>query len=99
MNFAHVSWSPDSRVAGIFVDNGYCSSIREAYDVRTASVVPFEPMADRVRHSIINEYGVSQKDLAAYGGDPLEWAHYPGDGIARPGVEAFRKKYGPDKWP
>ena len=94
INFAHVTWSPDSRVAAIFVDSSYCGSIREGYDVRTASLVPFSPLADQVRRSIINEYGVRPNDLAPYRGDPLEWAHYPGDGIARPGVEAFQKKYG-----
>src|SRR5580698_6486120 len=85
VNFAHVTWSPDSRIAAIFVDNGYCSSIHEGYDVRTASLVPFTPMADQVRRSIIKEYGILPNELAPYGGDPLEWAHYPGDGIARPG--------------
>ena len=95
MNFAHVAWSPDSRVAAIFVDNGYCSSIHEGYNAKTSSIVPFEPLADQVRRSIINEYGVRPDDLVPYGGDPLEWAHYAGDGILRPGVEAFRRKYGP----
>jgi hypothetical protein len=99
VNFAHVAWSPDSHVAAIFVDNGFCSSIHEGYDLRSSSLVPFTPLADLVRRSIISEYRVRPSELVPYGDDPLEWAHYPGDGIARPGVEAFRKKYGPDKWP
>lgn len=35
VNFAHVAWSSDSRIAAIYVDNGFCSSIKEGYDVRT----------------------------------------------------------------
>lgn len=99
VNFAHVAWSADSRVAAIFVDNGFCSGIREGYDLTKESLVPFEPLADLVRQSIVKEYGVHPSDLAPYGGDPLEWAHDSGDGIVRPGVEAFRRKYGPDTWP
>ena len=95
VNFAHVAWTSDSRVAAIFVDNGYCSSIREAYDVKKPSVTPFDPFADLIRRSIVREYGIHPEDLAPYGGDPLEWAHYPGDGIPRPGVDAFRQKYEP----
>lgn len=96
VRFAHVAWSPDSRVAVIFVDDGFCCSMREGYDVTTGSFVPFEPLADLVRKSIVKEYGVRPSDLAPYRGDPLECAHDPGDGVARPGVEAFRWNYGPD---
>lgn len=99
VNFAHVAWSSDSRVAAVFVDNGDCSSIHVGYDFRTRSVVPFEPLADLVRRSIVKEYSIRPEDLRPYGGDPLEWAHYAGDGKVKPGVEAFRKKYGPDRWP
>jgi hypothetical protein len=98
VNFAHVAWSPDSRVAAIFVDNGFCSSIRDAFDMKRQSIIPFEPFADYVRRSIIKEYGLNVNDLTPYRGDPLEWGHYPGDGNARPGIEAFRKKYGPERW-
>jgi hypothetical protein len=95
VNFAHVAWTQDSRVAAIFVDNGSCASIHEGYDLKAASLVPFAPVADIVRRSIIAEYGVGPGDLAPYGDDVLEWAHYPGDGIARPGPHAFRDKYHP----
>lgn len=95
VNFAHVGWSPDASAAGIFVDNGYCSSIHEGYDLRSSSLVPFAPLAERVRQSIILEYGLRPVDLIPYNGDALKWAHYPGDGIAHPGPTAFRKKYQP----
>ena len=95
INFAHVAWTPDSRFAAIFVANSYCSSIQQVYDLRTASLVPFKPLADLVRRSIIREYGIRPSELARYRGDSLEWAHYPGDGIPSPGVEAFREKHKP----
>jgi hypothetical protein len=97
VNFAHIAWSPDSRLAAIFVDNSLCSNIQEVWDVSTSSTRPFAPMADRVRRSIVREYGLKPGDLEPYGGDPLEWARYPGDGSPRPGIEVFRKKYGPDR--
>lgn len=95
VNFAHVTWSPDSRIAAILVDNGACTSIHVGYDLRASSFVPFEPLANRMRQSIIKEYGVRPNDLESFGGDPLEWAHQPGDGSMRPGVDAFQKKYRP----
>jgi hypothetical protein len=93
--FAHVAWSPDSRTAAIFVDNIACSSIHEGYDIKIASVVPFTTVADLMRQSVVREYGVRTDDLAPFGGDPLEWAHYRGDGNVPPGVHAFREKYNP----
>lgn len=77
------------------MDNGYCESIHEGYDLKTASLVPFAPLADQVRRSIIDEYRVRPSELVPYGGDPLQWAHYPGDGNPVPGVEAFRAKHAP----
>ena len=95
LEFAHVAWSSDSRIAGIYVDNSACSSIHEGYDVKAASRIPFSSVADLVRQSIIREYGVQPADLVPYDGDPLRWAHYPGsgDGGSYVAIEAFRKKY------
>lgn len=62
---------------------------------RTFDSVPFSSVEDLLRRSIVSEYGVKAVDLVPFGGDPLEWAHYPGDGTVRPGVEAFRKRYQP----
>ena len=93
VNFAHIAWSQDSRYAAIFVDNGFCSSIQVGYDLKSKASVPFPPFADLVRKSITSEYKLRSDDLAPYKGDPLEWAHYPGDGTLRPGMEAFRKKH------
>jgi hypothetical protein len=95
INFAHVAWSPDSRVAAIFVDTGYCHNIQEGYDTHTSSLVPFSPYADLVRGSIIREYGVKPDVLARYHDDPLKWAHYGGDGTGSEGMKAFREKYDP----
>jgi hypothetical protein len=51
----------------------------------SGSTVPFEPLADLVRKSLIAEYRLQPKDLKPYGGDPFEWGHDPGDGVSRPG--------------
>lgn len=95
VSFAHVAWSADSRFAAFFVDNLFCSSIHEGYDLKTSSATAFEPLSDLVRRSILEEYRISPEDLTRYGGDPLEWAHYPGDGVPRPGPQAFRQKHDP----
>jgi hypothetical protein len=75
------------------VENDLCRSIHDGYDLKTAALVPFAPLEDLVRQSIAKEYRVSQRDLAPFGGDPLEWARYARDRETQPGVEAFRKKY------
>lgn len=95
--FAHVAWSPDSRLAAIFVDNSFCSSILESYDLRSSTLLPFLPLADQVRRSIIQEYRIRPADLTPYRGDALEWAHDPGRDESGPGIQAFRKKYRPDR--
>ena len=93
VNFAHVAWSPDSRFAAVYVGNSFCSSIREGYDFATHSVVPFDPLADVMRESIVKDYGLQPQDLANYGGDALRWAH-DDRGTYPPGTNAFRARYG-----
>lgn len=91
--FAQVAWSPDSRLAGIYVGNAWCGDIREGYDLKTGSNVPFSTVAEMIRTAIVKDYGLKPTDLLPYHDDPLEWAHNPRDGSPRPAMELFHARF------
>ena len=93
IQFAHVAWTPDSRIAGVYVNNAYCKNVQEGYNVTMQRVVPYTEVIGLIRESIVRDYRLRPEDLVPYGGDPLEWTNDLGGTRTAPGQIAFKERY------
>lgn len=91
INFADAVWS-GPRVA-VFVDAGYCGTLKVAYDTSSGRPVNFDLMQQLLRAAIVKDYGVTPDELRVDGGDVFSWATYRYDGNARRSLAAFRMRY------
>lgn len=90
VHFAHAAWS--GQIVALYASGSLCGPFSAAYDVDMKRSVDFSAVESWLRASIIREYSVTPKELAAYGGDVLKWANHPGPCCGRASDE-FRKKY------
>jgi len=93
IDFAHVGRSADRQRVSACVENFICPTVREGFDLVTRKPVPFAEVADTVRRSIKEEYGLTAKELKPYLGDPLDWAKRPWSVGRAPGPERFRVRH------
>jgi hypothetical protein len=72
VHFAHAAWV--GPVVGVFVDGSSCQTTEAAYDASTQRSVPFSSVEGALRTAIVRDYGVTEGELQAAGGDVLKWA-------------------------
>jgi hypothetical protein len=90
-SFAHAIWR--GPIVGVVVEGRVCGQIQTAYNVRDGVAVPFAAIEAEMRRSIINEYAVTDAELAAVHGDALLWIAHDQFNNFR-AAEAFERRYG-----